>query len=66
MEVPVQCGRVQRRPSVVVGGVDVNVGSVQELAHQSEVPLGPNSIEKIWLEYWLEKSLEFLLEIPIH
>ena len=25
--------------------------------------LGPNSIEKFWLEVWLEKSLEFWLEI---
>ena len=25
---------------------------------------GPNSIEKYWLELWLEKSLEFWLEIP--
>ena len=29
-----------------------------EEAHQ-----GPNSIEKIWLEFWLEKPLEFWLEI---
>ena len=29
-----------------------------------EDPLGPNSIEKIWLEFWLEKPLEFWLEIP--
>ena len=29
------------------------------------VVLGPNSIEKIWLElFWLEKSLEFWFEIP--
>ena len=32
------------------------------------VDLGPNSIEKFWLEFWvefwLEKSLEFWLEIP--
>ena len=27
-------------------------------------PQGPNSIEKIWLEFWLEKRLEFWLEIP--
>ena len=26
--------------------------------------LGPNSVEKFWLEFWLEKSLEFCLEIP--
>ena len=26
--------------------------------------LGPNSIETFWLEFWLEKSLEFWLEIP--
>ena len=26
--------------------------------------LGPNSIENFWLEFWLEKSLEFWLEIP--
>ena len=25
---------------------------------------GPNSIEKNWLEFWLEKPLEFRLEIP--
>ena len=25
---------------------------------------GPNSIEKVWLEFWLEKSLEFWLEVP--
>ena len=25
--------------------------------------LGPNSIEKIWLEFWLEKSLHFWLQI---
>ena len=28
------------------------------------VLLGPNSIENFWLEFWLEKSLEFWLEIP--
>ena len=28
------------------------------------VALGPNSIEKFWLEHWLEKSVEFWLEIP--
>ena len=26
--------------------------------------LGPNSIEKVWLDFWLEKPLEFWLEIP--
>ena len=26
--------------------------------------LGPNSIEKFWLEFWLEKPLEFWLDIP--
>ena len=26
--------------------------------------LGPNSIEKCWLEFWLEKPLEFWLQIP--
>ena len=26
--------------------------------------LEPNSIEKVWLEFWLEKPLEFWLEIP--
>ena len=25
---------------------------------------GPNSMEKLWLEFWLEKPLEFWLEIP--
>ena len=25
---------------------------------------GPNSIEHCWLEFWLEKTLEFWLEIP--
>ena len=28
------------------------------------VTLGPNSIEKIWFEFRLEKPLEFWLEIP--
>ena len=27
-------------------------------------PLGPNSIDKFWLEFRLEKSLEICLEIP--
>ena len=41
------------------GGV---VGAGDEgLVH---VDLGPNSIEKFRLEFWLEKSLEFWLEIP--
>ena len=26
--------------------------------------LGPNSIGKFWFEFWLEKPLEFWLEIP--
>ena len=26
--------------------------------------LEPDSIENFWLEFWLEKPLEFLLEIP--
>ena len=26
--------------------------------------LGPNSTEKVWLEFWLEKPLEFSPEIP--
>ena len=30
----------------------------------SEARLGPNSIEKFWLEFRLEKLLEFWLEIP--
>ena len=29
-----------------------------------EARLGPNSTEKFWLEFRLEKSLEFWLEIP--
>ena len=33
------------------------------VVHVADV-LGPNSIEKCWLEFWLEKSLEFLLDIP--
>ena len=28
------------------------------------VDLGPNSIETLWHEFWLEKLLEFRLEIP--
>ena len=31
---------------------------------KTAVNLGPNSIEKIWLEFRLEKPLEFWLEIP--
>ena len=37
------------------------MGTEQLLA---SLPLGPNSIETFWLEFWLEKSLEFWLEIP--
>ena len=28
--------------------------------------LGPNSIQNFWLEFWLEKPLEFWLEISLH
>ena len=28
--------------------------------------LGPNSIGKFWLEFRLEKSFKFRLEIPLH
>ena len=47
------CGR-SRLHSVGALGSDSS-----HLAHN----LGPNSIEKCWLEFWLEKSLEFWLEI---
>ena len=49
-------------------------GQVAARLHQDVVPddegalgrrprLGPNSIEIFWLEFWLEKPLEFWLEI---
>ena len=48
-----------------VGGA---LGEVAEEPRPDEevqlVWLGPNSIEKIWLEFRLEKPLEFWLEIP--
>ena len=28
--------------------------------------LGPNSIEQFWLEFWLENSVGFWLENPLH
>ena len=51
---------------------DVLVGSLHaDVVHealergQPDVDeLGSNSIEKFWLEFWPEKSLEFWLEIP--
>ena len=33
---------------------------------QAEVLQGTNSIEKFWLQFRLEKSLEFRLEISLH
>ena len=37
---------------------------VKSLLIGSPMTLGPNSIEKLSLQFWLEKLLEFLLEIP--
>ena len=34
------------------------------LTASSEARQGGDSIEKFWLEFWLEKLLEFWLEIP--
>ena len=36
----------------------------EEVEVEAVLALGPNSIEKLWLEIGLEKSLEFCLEIP--
>ena len=46
--------------------VDVaEFGLLAEEGHLAdEGHLGPNSIETFWLEFWLEKRLEFWLEIP--
>ena len=43
----------------VVAGVNPDDDPVGEL-------LGPNSIGTFCLEFWLEKPLEFLLEISLH
>ena len=46
------------RPQIAV------VAEVQAALHVSVQGLGPNSIEKFWLEFRLEKSLEIWLDIP--
>ena len=46
----------------------INPISPRLLVERGSFPViwGPNSIEECWLEFWLEKSLEFRLEIPLH
>ena len=39
-------------------------GQMALVLHVLNKHLGPNSIEQFLLEFWLEKSLEFWLEIP--
>ena len=53
-------GEVERplRDATVEAG-DEPLGAARHAPH-----LGPNSIENFWLEFWLEKSPEFWIEIP--
>ena len=63
-------GEEEDEDVVVVDGIDGRDwrdGRVYEARHEQVVhecvALGPNSIEKIWLEFWLEKPLEVWLEM---
>ena len=61
-------GAVVGAPLDYLGIHEPLVRTVPELAVVAEgiveATLGPNSKENFWLEFWLEKSLAFWIEIP--